>query len=73
MAHHLVDYEKACDQCTAKLESHRDDATQSAPAVLIEASPDGVVRSRLVDETFLANYIEKDFKVSPKETSYGRF
>jgi hypothetical protein len=65
MAHHLVDFEQACDQCTVRLESYKDDATQSAPAVLIEASPNGVVRSRVVDETLLTNYIEKDFKVSP--------
>lgn len=64
MAHHLVDFEQACDQCTVKLESHKDDTTQSAPAVLIEASPNGAVRSRIVDETLLSDYIEKDFKVS---------
>lgn len=66
MAHHLVDFEQACDQCTVKLEVHKDDTTQSAPAVLIEAFPNGSMRSRVVDETLLANYIEKDFKVSPK-------
>jgi hypothetical protein len=70
MAHHLVDFEQACDQCTVRLETHKDDTTESAPAVLIEASPDGVLRSRLVDEELLANYIEKDFKVSPKRKPF---
>ena len=64
MAHRLVDFEQACDQCTVRLESSKDDTTQSAPAVLIEASPNGAMRSRVLDETLLASYIEKDFKVS---------
>jgi hypothetical protein len=55
MAYHLFDFEQACDQICS---------SSSVPAaVLVETSPDGLLRSRPVNEQLVESYIEKDFKV----------
>lgn len=59
MAHHLFDFEQSCDQICA--------ASSVPAAVLVEASPDGLLRSRSVDEQLVENYMEKDFKVNHEE------
>jgi hypothetical protein len=61
MAHHLFDFEQACDEICA--------ANSVPAAVLVEASPGGLLRSRPVDQQLVKNYIEKDFKVNQEEDS----
>ncbi|KAF3000720.1 hypothetical protein E8E13_003248 [Curvularia kusanoi] len=62
MAHHLIDFEKSCDQiCDTTLPMSKLDTSDDA-VVLVEAFPDGSLRNRPVHKKLVEDYIEMDFK-----------